>query len=148
MGEVSFSQSEMDLCCKYLAGRMEEEVLDKYKVEESMREAFRGRGAPLEWRRVRKNKKYRTRKWREDCRARIFFLFRAYNVQNLHCKQEESKEEEEMKLQQIMVIMKDLIRKIRSEGRMDAKNRWWVSELLRQTVRKYFAEIQKIGWRR
>ena len=65
-------------------------------------------------------------------------------MQSLHCKQEESKEEEEMKLQQIMLIMTELIRKLRSEGRMDAKDRWCVSELLRQTVRKYFAEIQKL----
>ena len=43
---------------------MEEEVLDKYKVEESKREAFRGRGAALEWRKVCKNKKYRIRKGR------------------------------------------------------------------------------------
>ena len=35
-----------------------------------------------------------------------------------------------MKQQQRMVIMKDLVRKIRSKGRMDAENRWWVSELL------------------
>ena len=42
---------------------MEEEVLDKYKVEESKREAFTGRGAPSEWRRVRKNKKYFIKKW-------------------------------------------------------------------------------------
>ena len=56
------SQSEMDLCWKKLAERMEEEVQDEYKVEESKREASRGRGALLEWRRVRKNKKYRTRK--------------------------------------------------------------------------------------
>ena len=57
------SQSEMDLCWKNLAERMEEEVLNnKYKVEESKREAFRGRGGPLEWRRVRKNKKYTIRK--------------------------------------------------------------------------------------
>ena len=33
------SQSEMDLCWKNLAGRMEEEVLDNYKFEESKREA-------------------------------------------------------------------------------------------------------------
>ena len=56
------SQSEMDQCWKKLAERMEEEVLDKYNVEECKREAFRGRGAPLEWRRVRKNKKYRIKK--------------------------------------------------------------------------------------
>ena len=41
------SHSEMDLRWKNLAGRMEEKVLEKYKVEESKREAFRGRGAPL-----------------------------------------------------------------------------------------------------
>ena len=55
------SQSEMDQCWKTLAERMEEEVLDKYEVEESKKEAFRGGGASLEWRRVRKNKKYRIR---------------------------------------------------------------------------------------
>ena len=52
----------MDQSWKNLAERMEEQVLDKYKVEESTQEAFRGRGALLEWRRVRKSKKYRTRK--------------------------------------------------------------------------------------
>ena len=31
----SLNQSEIDLCWKNLAERMEEEVLDKYKVEES-----------------------------------------------------------------------------------------------------------------
>ena len=36
---------------------------------------------------------------------------------------------EEMKQQQSMKIMKDLIKKIRSKGRMDAENRWWVTEL-------------------
>ena len=53
----------MDLYWMKLAEKMEEEVLDKYKVEESKREACRGRGDPLNWRRVRKNKKYRKRKW-------------------------------------------------------------------------------------
>ena len=41
------SQSGMDQCWKNLAERMEEEVLNKYKVEESKKKAFRGRGAPL-----------------------------------------------------------------------------------------------------
>ena len=45
-------------------------------------------------------------------------------------KQEESTVEEEMKQQQRIAIMKDLMKKIRSEGTMDAKNRWWVAELL------------------
>ena len=35
-----------------------------------------------------------------------------------------------MKQQQRMGIMKDLMRKIRSKGRMDAKNRRWVAEIL------------------
>ena len=35
-----------------------------------------------------------------------------------------------MKQQQRMVIMKHLIRNIRSKERMDAKNRWWVAEVL------------------
>ena len=81
---------------------MEEEVLDKYKVEESIREAFRGRGAPLEWRSVRKSKKYRN----ENVVRKLLGknLFREYNLQRQQSKQEELTEEEEMK-QQRMVIM-------------------------------------------
>ena len=42
----SSSQSQMDPCWKNLAERTEEEALDKHKVEESKREAFKGRGDP------------------------------------------------------------------------------------------------------
>ena len=56
---------------KKLAARMGDEVLEKYKVEESKREAFRGRR-----RMARRNKKYRIRKWGEYCWARIFFVER------------------------------------------------------------------------
>ena len=35
-----------------------------------------------------------------------------------------------MKKQQRMMILKDLTKKNRSRGRMDAENRWWVTELL------------------
>ena len=79
---------------------------------------------------VRKSKKYRIRKWREDCWARIFALFGEYNLERLESKQEESAEEGEMKQQRRMNIMKDLTKKIRSKGRMDAESRWWVTELL------------------
>ena len=48
-------QDEMDQCWKNLAERME--------VEDSKRDAHNGRGASLEWRRVRRSKKYRIRKW-------------------------------------------------------------------------------------
>ena len=123
------SQSEMDQCWRNLAERMEEEVMKKYKVE-GKREAFRGRGGPLEWRRVRENKIYKIRKWREDCWARIFSLSGEYNLQRLHSKQDESTEEDEMKQQQRMKITKDLTKKIRSKARMDAESRWWVTELV------------------
>ena len=43
---------------------------------------------------------------------------------------EDLTEEEEMKRQRKMKIMKDLTMKIRSRGRMYAANRCWVAELL------------------
>ena len=43
-----------------------------------------------------------------------------YNLQRMQCKQEESPEEAEMKQQRRIMMMKDLIKKIRSTGRMDA----------------------------
>ena len=48
-----------------------------------------------------------------------------------------------MKQQQRMAIMKDLVKKIRSKGRMDAKNRWWVSELLAADCEKAWFHT---GW--
>ena len=92
---------------------------------------------------MRKNQRYKIRKWGEDCCAIIFSLFREYNSQRLQSKQEESTEEEEMKQQQRMAIMKDLIKKIRSKGRTDAKNRWWVSELLAKDFEKAWT---RAGW--
>ena len=57
-------------------------------------------------------------------------------MQRLQSKQEDLTEEEEMKQQQRMAIMKDLKKKIGSKGSMDAKNRWWVSELLAKDCEK------------
>ena len=70
-------------------------------------------------------------------------MFREYNLHRQQSKQEELTEEEEMKQQQRMVIMKDVMRKIRSKGRMDAKNRWWVSELLAADCEKAWIHT---GW--
>ena len=53
-----------------------------------------------------------------------------YSLQRLQSKQEESTEGEEMKQQQRMKNMKDLTKKIRSKERVDAENRWWVTEYL------------------
>ena len=41
------NQEEIDQCWKNLAEKMEEGVLDKYKVEDSKRQAYRCRGSPF-----------------------------------------------------------------------------------------------------
>ena len=41
-----------------------------------------------------------------------------------------SHKENEMKQQQRMKVMKDLSKRIRSTCRVNAENRWWVTELL------------------
>ena len=98
-GEVKkwsgLSESEMDQSWKKLAGRMEEEVLDKYNVEESNKEVKNGRSASLGWRTVRKKQDIQNKKSGERIVGREFFLFREYNLQRLRSKQEESTEEEE-----------------------------------------------------
>ena len=70
-------------------------------------------------------------------------MFREYILQRLQIMQEELTEEEEMKPQQRITIMKDLIKIIRSKGSMDAKNRWWVSELLAKDCEKAWNHT---GW--
>ena len=52
-----FGPERNGLVLEILVKKLEEEVMDKYKVEDGKREAFRCRGAPLEWRRVRKTKR-------------------------------------------------------------------------------------------
>ena len=54
------SQSEMDQCWKKLAEKIEEEVLEKCKVDDNKRGAYRGRGSELEWRRMRKKQEQNT----------------------------------------------------------------------------------------
>ena len=100
----------MDVCWKRLAEKME--VLDKYKVDDNKRRAYRGRGSPLEWRRCR-SKKNRILKSGEDrWLGKIFPLFREYNLQRLQSLHEGSTEREEMKRQRRMKFMKDLTEKI------------------------------------
>ena len=67
IGWKSLKREELDECWKEIAVTFEEEVPIKYKVEDSKSEAYRGRGAPLELRIVRRSKKYRFQKWGEDC---------------------------------------------------------------------------------
>ena len=42
-----------------------------------------------------------------------------------------------------MKIMKDMTRKIRSKGRMEAENRWWVAELLAADCEKAWLQPEE-----
>ena len=137
----SLNQSETNLCWKILAEREEEEVLDKYKVENTKKILLQGEVTP--WNGEGYAKTLKIGKWREDCWARIFSFFREYNLQRLQSKQEELTEEEEMKQQQRMAIMNDLIKKVRSKGSMDAKNHRWLLELLAKDCDKAWTHT---GW--
>ena len=58
MGEMvqwkSINQEEVHNLWKELCGKIQEEVLEKYKVEEFKRGACKGRGEPLEWRIIKR----------------------------------------------------------------------------------------------
>ena len=96
------SQLDVDECWKKIAGTMEEEVLNKYKVEDSQRGVYRGRGEHLKRRRVRRSKKYRIPEWCEDCKGRIFSWSRESNLQRIQSMKVGSR-------------MKDMTRKIRTK---------------------------------
>ena len=96
------SQEEMDQCWKNLAEGVEVEVLDKYMVEDSKREAHRGRGSPLEWS-AKKQKM-----------GNNFPLFREQNLQRLQSMHEDWTEEGQMKRSSSMKRMKDMTKKIGS----------------------------------
>ena len=74
IGWRAMSQVDVDECWKKIAGKMKEDILNKYKVEDT-----KDRGAPLEWTLVRRSKKYRIRKWCEDCWTRFFSWLREYD---------------------------------------------------------------------
>ena len=62
----SISEEDIHELWTALCGRMEEEVLEKYNAEEAKKRAYEGRGQPLEWRILKKEKRYPPRKmvWR------------------------------------------------------------------------------------
>ena len=74
-------QEETNHRWKELFGTMEEEVLEKYKVEETVKGAYKGRDEPSEWRIVQGVKKYQPREWGEGCWARVFSWFRGNTFQ-------------------------------------------------------------------
>ena len=55
----------------------------------------------------------------------------------------------EMRRQLRMKVMKDMMMKNRSKGRMDAENRWWVAELsMQKKKKKKPCRNGMSGWRR
>ena len=139
----SLNQSEMDLCWKNLAERMEEEVLDKYKVEESKRGSFKGRGDPLELRKVSKNKRYKIRKVERRLLGNNFLLVQRIQFA-VFAKQAEGVNKrggDEAAAKD--GYHEDPIKKIKSKGWMDSKNRWWVAELLAKDCEKAWTHT---GW--
>ena len=64
----------------------------------------------------------------EDCWAKVFSLFRKYNLERRKGMQESRTGKDEMKQQQRMKIIAEMIRNIKAEGRMDANSSWRVSD--------------------
>ena len=77
----SISQDCVDGLWKELCGTLEEGVLEKYKVDEANKGACQGREEPLDWRIVKREKRFQPRMWREGCWAGIFSWFREYGLQ-------------------------------------------------------------------
>ena len=93
--------------------------MDKYKVEDSEREAYRGRSNPLEWRRVRRSKNLGCENGEK----------REYNLQRLQSMQEESngRRRDEAAANDGYYEGYDEEDQIK---RMDAEIQWLVDELL------------------
>ena len=119
-----------------MCGKLAEEVLEKYKVEEFKKSAFKRPGEPPEWGIVRGDKRYQLQKWSEEYWARLYLWFREYSLQRHKRMQAGETEEEGIKQQKRMKIVTDMIRRIKAKGSMDANNSWWVSELLAAACKK------------
>ena len=107
-------------------GAMEEHQSERDKL--NVESPYKGSGEPLAWRIVQRVKKHQSRKWSEDCWARIFSWFREYSLQRRKRSQESKPQEEDRRQQQRMKTMADTTRKIKAKGRLDANNSWWVCE--------------------
>ena len=76
----SIHQEEVDHFGKELCGKILEEVLEKYKVEDTKKGAYKNRER-LEWRIFKRVHKYQSGKWCEDCWARIYAWHWEYSLQ-------------------------------------------------------------------
>ena len=91
-------------------------------MEVSKRGACKGRGESSEWR----VKKYQPREWVKTAgRGSGSAICSGSKA----CRRARRKKEEMRQLQR-MQVMTDMTKKIKSKGRKEVKNSWWVSELL------------------
>ena len=105
---------------------MEEEVLDKYKVEDSNRDANGGRGSCEAAKSTGQESGEKTAGQESSPCS-----------ENTTCN--DSTEGEEMKRQKRMKIMKEMTKKIGSKSRIDAENRWWLHPCEEETMQKWYA---------
>ena len=126
IGWRSVSQEEMDQCWKKLAEKTEEDVLDKYKVEDSKRGAYRGRGPFFGMEACAKQHEIQNTKVVGRLAGNNFrFVQRiqpaafAKHASGFDGRRRDEAEDYE-----------GYDKKIRSTGRMDARNSWWVSDFL------------------
>ena len=138
------SQSGMDICCKVLAERMEEEVLARIRSRKEKERPSVIEGAPLSGGGCTKTTNTEQESGEKIAGQESSPCSESTTLQRLQSKQEESTEGEETKQQQRRKIMTDLTRKIRSEGRMDAESRWRVSDLLAADCEKALIHS---GWK-
>ena len=143
------NQSEMDICWKKLAERMEEEVLEKYTRSRTARTA--GMEACAKTQHIQDTKVERTLLTKN-----LRLVQRQQPEASVKSMHEGSTEQEEMRRQQRMKVMKDMSRKIdqkegwmpRTDGRL--LNCWRQTAKRRGSIQKKKKKICKngsIGWK-
>ena len=81
--------------------------------------ACKEHGEPLKWQIKEKEKGQRPRNCGKDCWAWIFSRLREHSFQRNKGMQAEQTEEEEVRQQTSMDVMKRMVRRMRAKGRMD-----------------------------
>ena len=124
---------EVDQCWKKLVERMEEEVLDKCKVEDSKREAYRGLFA---------DEQHRIKKWGRLLGKNLRFVQKVQPAESAkHARRFDGRrrDEEAAKNEYYEGFDKENL-----QGRMDAESTWWVAEFLAADCEKAWLHP---GWK-
>ena len=111
--------------------------MEKYKVEVNSTEAHEGRGSRRSGGWSRWSKSINLANGVKTAGRDSFRGSGKMICSERKALQESQREKkEEMRQQQRMKVMTDMTRKIKPKGRMDARNSWWVSELLAADCQK------------